>query len=56
MIKLILKACAVLLTFTLFGATVGCGGKGGTTAAAATSTATVTGLDTPASVSVVNAN
>jgi hypothetical protein len=49
------KAIAALFAFTLLGLTAGCGGGGGSSSSSSSSSS-VSGLSTPASVSVVNAN
>ena len=53
MTRLIFKASAVLIAFALIGASTGCGGPASSSAGG--SSAAASGLETPASVSVVNA-
>lgn len=52
MVNLFRRACAVLLAFMLLGVIAGCGGNGG----GGSSSGSASGLSTPASVSVVNAD
>lgn len=54
MADLFRKAGACLLAFTLLSVVAGCGGNGGS--GSSSSSGSVSGLSTPASVSVVNAN
>jgi hypothetical protein len=54
MVKLIQKSSAFILALTLFVSVTGCGGNGGSSSSSVGGS--VSGLNTPASVSVVNAN
>lgn len=55
MVTFIQKGCAVLIALALIGLTTGCGGNGGG-GSGGSGGGTASGLNTPSSVSVVNAN